>query len=101
MLLQTIHITIVNLGLSIFDNQINKGFMKTITLEVNDPVAEKMERLSPHEKKAIADTIGHLITTRRSFDEILEDIRSQAERNGLTPEVLEKILKEIDEEDKR
>lgn len=75
--------------------------MKTITLEVSDPVAEKMERMSPQVKKAISDTIGHLVTNRRGLDEILEDIRNQAERNGLTPEVLEKILKEIDEEDKQ
>ena len=75
--------------------------MKTITLEVPDTVAEKMEKMTPKEKKAISDTIRNLIVHRMNFDEILEDIRSQAERNGLTPEVLEKILKEIDEEDKR
>jgi chorismate mutase len=75
--------------------------MKTITLEVSDPVAEKIEQMSPQLKKVISDTIGHLVTNRRSFDEILEDIRNQAEQNGLTPEVLEKILKEIDEENKQ
>jgi predicted CopG family antitoxin len=75
--------------------------MKTITLEVSDPVAEKMERMSPSEKKVIAETLRQLVTNRRNIDEILEDIRSQAERNGLTPKVLENILKEIDEETKK
>jgi predicted CopG family antitoxin len=74
--------------------------MKTITLEVSDPVAEKIEKMSVLERKAISETIRQLITNRRNLDEILEDIRSQAERNGLTPEVLAKILKEIDEEPK-
>ena len=74
--------------------------MKTITLEVSDPVAEKIEKMSVLEKKAISETLRQLVTNRRNLDEILEDIRSQAERNGLTPEVLDKILKEIGEETK-
>ena len=74
--------------------------MKTITLEVSDPVAEKIEKMSALEKKAISETLRQLVTNRRNLDEILEDIRSQAERNGLTPEVLDKILKEIGEETK-
>jgi predicted CopG family antitoxin len=75
--------------------------MKTITLEVTDPVAEKIERMSVSEKKAVSETLRQLLTNRRNLDEIVEDIRGQAERNGLTPEVLDKILKEIDEETQR
>lgn len=74
--------------------------MKTITLEVTDPVADKIESMTPLEKKAISETLRQLITNRRSLEELLEDIGNQAESNGLTPEVLQKILKEIDEERK-
>lgn len=74
--------------------------MKTITLEVSDLLAEKIERMSVTEKNMISETLTRLIENRRSLEEIMDDISSQAERNGLTPEVLDKILKEIDEEAK-
>jgi predicted CopG family antitoxin len=74
--------------------------MKTITLEVSDTAAEKIERMSPIEKNAVSETLMQLVVNRRSLEEIMDDISSQAERNGLTPEVFEKILKEIDEERK-
>lgn len=74
--------------------------MKTITLEVSDPSAEKMARMTSLEKKAISETLDRLISNRRSLEEIMDDISSQAEKNGLTPEILENILKEIDEERK-
>lgn len=74
--------------------------MKTITLEVSDPSAEKMARMTSLEKKAISETLDRLISNRRSLEEIMDDISRQAEKNGLTPEILENILKEIDEERK-
>ena len=74
--------------------------MKTITLEVSDPSAEKMARMTSWEKKAISETLDRLISNRRSLEEIMDDISRQAEKNGLTPEILENILKEIDEERK-
>jgi hypothetical protein len=75
--------------------------MKTITLDVSDIAAEKIERMSPKEKNAISETITALVVNRRSLEEIMDDMSDQAERNGLTPEVLKKILKEIDEERKQ
>ncbi len=74
--------------------------MKTTTLEVSDTAAEKIERMSPTERVAVSETLTQLVVNRRSLEEIMDDISSQAERNGLTPEVFEKILKEIDEERK-
>jgi hypothetical protein len=72
--------------------------MKTITLEVPDVLAEKIERMSPTERTAIFDTITKFVINRRSMEEIMDDISDQAERNGLTEEVLDKILKEIKDE---
>lgn len=74
--------------------------MKTITLEVSDQAAEKMDRMSPLEKKAISKTLDRLISNKRSLEEIMDDTSRQAEKNGLTPEILENILREIDEERK-
>lgn len=68
--------------------------MKTITLEVSDPVAEKIARMSPKEKNAIAETLNRLISNRRSLEEIMEEASKQARKNGLTPEILEELFKD-------
>jgi predicted CopG family antitoxin len=68
--------------------------MKTITLEVSDPVAEKIARMSPAERKAISETVNRLISNRRSLEEIMQEASEQARKNGLTPEILEELLKD-------
>jgi ABC-type Zn uptake system ZnuABC Zn-binding protein ZnuA len=72
--------------------------MKTIALQVNDEVAKKFESLRPSDKKEIEKEFARLVKGHRSLEEIMKDMSDQAERNGLTPEILEQILKEIDEE---
>jgi predicted CopG family antitoxin len=67
--------------------------MKTITLEVADTVAEKIERMSALEKKAISDSITRLVRNRKSIEEIMDEATEQARKNGLTPEALEELLK--------
>lgn len=67
--------------------------MKTITLEVSDPVAEKIAQMSPSERRIISDTLDRFIANRRSLEEIMEDASEQARKNGLTPEILEELLK--------
>jgi len=74
--------------------------MRTITLEVSDPVAEKVARMSASEKKRISETLDRFIANRRTLEEIMNDAGDQAEKNGLTQEILDTILKEIDEERK-
>ena len=68
--------------------------MKTIKLTVSDPVAEKIEKMSPLEKKAVSDALSRLLSQKRSLEEIIEEAGEQARKNGLTPELLEKLLKE-------
>jgi predicted CopG family antitoxin len=73
--------------------------MKTITLEVSDPTAEKLAHMSLAEKKSVAQTLELLVgRTKRSLEEIMHDASEQAKKNGLTPEILDEILKEIKEE---
>jgi ribosomal silencing factor RsfS len=73
--------------------------MKTITLEVSDPTAEKVAQMSLAEKKSVAQTLELLVGRRkRSLREIMDDASEQAKKNGLTPEILDEILKEIKEE---
>ncbi len=68
--------------------------MKTITLEVSDPTAEKLEQMTAAEKKAIAETLDIIVGRKRSLEEIMKDASEQARKNGLTPEILEQLLNE-------
>ena len=75
--------------------------MKTITLEVSDTIAERMSKMTPAEKVSITKMIEMLVgRTKRSLSEIMNDASEQAEKNGLTPEILEQIMAEIKEERK-
>ena len=67
--------------------------MKTITLEVSDPVAEKVARMTPNEKKSISETLDRIVSNQKSLAEIMHEASEQARQNGLTPEILEELLK--------
>lgn len=68
--------------------------MKTITLELSDPAAEKLERMSPAERKAVSEALDRIISNRRSLEEIMREASEQARKNGLTPEILEELLRD-------
>ena len=67
--------------------------MKTITLEVSDPAAEKIARMTPAEKKTISETVDRILSNRKSLSDIMHEASEQARKNGLTPEILEELLK--------
>lgn len=66
--------------------------MKTITLVVSDPTAEKLERMSDSEKKSIGESLDILVGRKRSMEEIMKDASEQARKNRLTPELLEQLI---------
>lgn len=68
--------------------------MKTITLEVSEPTAERISKMKPEEKKVIAKALDRIVSNRKSLSEIMHDASEQARKNGLTPEILEELLKE-------
>lgn len=68
--------------------------MKTITLELSDPAAEKLERMSPAERKAVSEALDRIISNRRSLEEIMHEASEQARKKGLTPEILEELLRD-------
>ena len=68
--------------------------MKTITLELSDSAADKLEGMSPTDRKAICETLDRIISNRRSLVEIMREAGEQAEKNGLTPEILEELLRD-------
>jgi hypothetical protein len=68
--------------------------MKTIAIEVNDIAAEKFLRMSTLEKKSVSKEVSLFLTIRRNILEIMEDMSKQAKSNGITPEILDKLLKD-------
>ncbi len=61
---------------------------------LSDTAAEKMERMSINEKNALSETIARVVTNRKSLEEIMHEASEQARKNGLTPEILEELLKD-------
>lgn len=72
---------------------INKA-VKTINIEVTDTVAERYRKMSLSEKKSVSKELTRLLEKKRSLFEIMDDMSEQAKKNGLTPEILEELLKD-------
>ncbi len=68
--------------------------MRTIQLEVKEDTAQKVKQLSPKEKETLAQMIDLWVQDNRPLREVMDDISAYAQQQGLTPEILEKLLKE-------
>ncbi|MCL2938935.1 MAG: hypothetical protein MGU50_21570 [Trichodesmium sp. MAG_R02] len=71
--------------------------MENITIQV-DPEIAKVYREAEPEKQQNVLLIFNLILKElfkdASFEEIVEQIRQEAEKNGLTPEILKELLQD-------
>lgn len=74
--------------------------MEKININVSDELAEKWAKTSSVQKakieKFLEASVSDLLfkINQKNFDELLEKAREEAERNGLSEEILEKILNE-------
>lgn len=64
-----------------------------------EETAKKWEAISPKGKERLQESIQQLIDSvsqksKEDFEALLEKIRDQAARNGLTEEILQKLLNE-------
>ena len=46
------------------------------------------------EKNALSETIARLVANRKSLEDIMHEASEQARKSGLTPEILEELLKD-------
>jgi predicted double-glycine peptidase len=69
--------------------------MKTITLSVKDTLANRLSQLTPKELDSTLGILEMVLKDNRTLEEVIHDMQDQAEKNGLTDEELEKILKEL------
>jgi hypothetical protein len=69
--------------------------MKTITLSVKDTLANRLSQLTPKELDSTLGILEMVLKDNRTLEEVIHDMQDQTEKNGLTDEELEKILKEL------
>jgi hypothetical protein len=74
-----------------------------ITLHVDPEAAKAYESMTAEERNKIEAVLslrlrGLLVPTGITLREAIDQVREEAERNGLTPEILESILRGEDED---
>lgn len=68
--------------------------MKTITLEASDELADRFAKLSEEDKRGLSEMVRLLIEDKRTLRQVMDDISEYAQKQGITPELLEQLLKE-------
>jgi predicted AAA+ superfamily ATPase len=68
--------------------------MKTITLEASDELADRFAKLSEEDKKGLSEMVRLLMEDKRTLRQVMDDISEYAQKQGMTPELLEQLLKE-------
>lgn len=81
---------------------VNASVMKTITIEIDSSTAEEFNKFSPDTKTIFGETIAIALkkmindATHNRHKEFLDAISSEAQKNGLTEEILNDLLKRND-----
>lgn len=68
--------------------------MKTISLQVSDEVADIINNMDDSRRNELMRSLENWVQPKRSLEEIMKDMSEQAERNGLTSEILDDLLKD-------
>lgn len=69
--------------------------MKTIELQVNDKIAEKISKLDPASRKLLSKKIEDFVSEESNFMQNVRKMQQEAKKNGLTQEILDDILKDV------
>ena len=67
--------------------------MKELTITVRDEIADRFLKLSDQEKKDLSEMISILMEDKRTLRQVMDNISEYAQQQGLTPEILEQLLK--------
>jgi hypothetical protein len=73
--------------------------MKAISIQVDEDIAREYNKIASEQRKRIDSLFIQLVQQelkKISLMQIMDDISNEAERNGLTPEILESILADED-----
>ncbi|HSM80785.1 MAG TPA: hypothetical protein VLS96_03820 [Nodosilinea sp.] len=69
--------------------------METIAIQVDQDVAKAYREAAPAEQLKIQQLLNSWLKQtmkRRSLDDIIHDMQTQAQANGLSPDILSEIL---------
>lgn len=73
--------------------------MEKIVIEIDNPTAEVYKKFSPETRNRFGETVSIALkkiindTTKESYKNFLDAISYEAEKNGLTEEILNDLLK--------
>jgi hypothetical protein len=68
--------------------------METIQLKVSNKAARIFKSMDSKRKKQIEMSLENWLEPQKSLEQIMREMSEEAEQNGLTQEILDKILKE-------
>jgi hypothetical protein len=68
--------------------------MKTINVDVPEDIAIRYLNMPPSEQLSVSKEFIRILEKRNGLREIMDDMSEQAKKNGLTPELLEELLKD-------
>ena len=68
--------------------------MRTVPIEVNEVTAKKIAQLSQQEKANLSQLIGIWVNDERTLREVMDSMSAYAQQQGLTPEILDELLKD-------
>ena len=68
--------------------------MKTITLNVSDELASRLEKLTDQERQLTLETLSRLLNDKRTLFEVMDDISEYAKKQGMTEEKMKDLLKD-------
>lgn len=68
--------------------------METIEIKVSDRAAKIFKSLNPRKKRQLEKSFENIIEPGKSLEQVMKEMSEEAKRNGLTPEILDDILKD-------
>jgi hypothetical protein len=68
--------------------------MKTVTIPVSDEAASRFNSLTDEQKSELSKMIDNWVNDPRTIFDIMHEISDYAKKQGLTPEILEQLLKD-------
>lgn len=68
--------------------------MRTVPIEVNEATADKITQLSQQEKANLIQLIDIWVNDDRTLREVMDSMATYAQQQGLTPEILKKLLRD-------
>ena len=71
--------------------------LKPLTLQVEAPIADAYQNTTPENRQALQALVSiflHCVSQQTPLQKVVQEIRLEAQQKGLTPEILEEILKD-------